>query len=158
MAKSLSELLIATRELRAGSVITENEINALKRRWKPRPMGRLTLGGEPVNAQDECEKFMGGAPYHISAEQAEKGFAWWRAQCFTATGKRRDTSFTRRYLTEGEWAVVATGVRFELVDWFWEPNGYGTEWPFPVYRMLTAEGKSFDYVAKAWQSGGAFIL
>lgn len=152
MSKSLSGLLLETTELRAGSVITEREINALKRRWSP--MGRLA---QKFGAQKECMDFMEGAPYQISDEHAESGFAWWRAQCFTPTGKRRATKFTS-YLRRHDWDVIDSATRFELVDWYWQTNGYGMYWPFPVYRMLTDKGYSFDYVARPWQSGGTFLL
>lgn len=143
MAKSLSELLIATRELRAGSVITESEISALKRRWSP--MGRLA-----ATAYEESIEFMEGGPYHIGAEQTEKGKQYWRALMLKSNGTIRNTVFTRGMSVKDQ--LTAQQIhRFELVDWeFISSNNGMRAWPYPVYRALDVAGNSFDYYAGHW--------
>lgn len=149
---NLAKTLLATIELRAGSVITPNEIAALKKRWSP----HARVGQDDVvHASDEYSLLMEHGPYQISDEQALKGIDWWQARCFNKKGMRRNTQFTRANLdSDHMWDVLDNCARFELVDWEWQSNGYGLEWPFPVYRMIASDGKWFDYVSMSWQSGG----
>jgi hypothetical protein len=148
----LASTLLDTLELRRGSVITKNEITALKKRWGPFNPLRPSVG-------DECERMCELAlPMQISTEQAIQGIDWWRAQCYTKAGMRRNTAFTRE-MGGLHWHVIEHANRFELVDWHWSTNSYGVSWPFPVYRMIATDGQWFDYIGGSWQSGqGVEIL
>jgi hypothetical protein len=145
---SKSELLLNTLLLRAGSVITEGEIFALKKRWRPQ---NCTNRG--IDAEQEQGELMEHGPFQISDEQAAKGIAWWRAMCYRKDGSRRDTQFTRANLQDHHWSVLETVERFALVDWDWRFNGFGMGWTDPVYRMIGSNGCSFDYCPRSWQSG-----
>lgn len=137
---SKSDTLMATAELRAGSVITEQEINCLKRRWAPhRP--------KVENPYVEAEAFFKHGPYWISDEQAEKGINYWRAKCFMKNGNRRDNQFTRANMNDFNWRVLENFYRFQLVAFEFEANAY-VQFPYPIYRMIATDGGVFDYLGK----------
>jgi hypothetical protein len=146
--RSKAELLLCTLDLRAGSVIDESEIFALKKRWRPQ-----NCTNRKIDAEQEQADLMENGHYQISDEQAAKGIAWWRSMCFKKDGTRRDTQFTRCNLDEQRWAVVENVTRFELVDWDWRFNGFGRGWTDPIYRMVAGNGAFFDYCPRSWQSG-----
>lgn len=153
--KSKSQTLIDTLELRHGSVINHDEINALKRRWNPHRSAR-----KGINAYAEYELFMQGVPYQVSEASAAIGLAWWQRVCFKKNGELRNTKFLREsspHAPEFVGSIIADFDHFELIDFEWESNGY-YDWPYPVYETFSKAGNAFRFVQRPWVSGGNYIL
>jgi hypothetical protein len=152
MSYGIAQTLLDTLDLRRGSVINENEIFALKRRWGPTHVAR-----HRIDRDGEYQAVAEILPMQISDEQAIKGIDWWRAICYGKTGKRRDTSFTRE-LQERHWHVIENAHHFKLVDFNFVGQHYSYLRPLPVYRMIASDGHYFDYVGGNWQTGGMEVL
>lgn len=158
VTRNRATLLLATRELRAGSIIGEEEVRAICRRWSPRSVHRnhIDLGAEL------CDLRM-ALPMRVSDVQAEKGLAWWRSQLYTRTGEQRRTKFTEE--CEGMEPGTMKELRrilnrfshFELEDFNFEYVG-SNAYPFPVYTMCGRDGESMSYVARPWQRGGCYLI
>lgn len=143
-----AEILLATAELRSGSIITENEIACLMRRWSH----------QGDDAGGEIEDFMAHGPYRVSEEQTAKGLAWWQKKCWTPCCKRRDTEFTRQNLTDLTWWILNNFDHFLLLDFELYSSGYRYH-PYPVYRVVATSGSSFDYIGKrVWGEDPRVIL
>jgi len=155
MTRSIAKLLLDAAELRAGSVITEAEIAALKRRWNP-----FNADRNGIDAYAECCALMEGGPFQLTAEHIEKGKAFWRAKLFLNNGELRKTQFVREIEAGNSWAghIIKHLDTFQLFDWEWTINSYGISWPFPVIRAQTAAGLHFDYIMRPWQSGGVEVM
>jgi hypothetical protein len=163
MTHPIAKLLLDTIELRAGSVITKREIDALKRRWCWRTLFRINPNQNPLGqVYDEIEMVFGSdrdIRYQVDAELTASGLAWWRAAMFRKDGTLRETQFVREiddhpyrdYIVR----ILHDFNRFELVDWYVDMNAYGMFSAFPVYAMLGRSSvNGVRYIARPWQSGG----
>lgn len=147
-SKSIALAFIAAAELRSGGIITEQEINAPKKRWS-----RCGLANKSGGYADEVEHVEEHGPYRISAEQSAKGLAWWMANTHKATGEWRNNKFVAE-MSEYQRHILDTFAHFELAGWHEEYNGYGSGAYSPIYRVVATDGAHFDYVGRSWQSGG----
>lgn len=91
----------------------------------------------------------------VSAEQARKGADWLYSQAFTPRGNVRQTEWARG-LRESDLQIIRechANPRFRLVEL---DECWNRSWLIlsPVYRCYGTGGKYFDYIARAWQSGG----
>lgn len=98
----------------------------------------------------------------VTSEQARKGADWLYSQVFTPTGRVRNTEFADQFRDSDREIVKACrdNPRFDLVE-LYDTTQDGARYCslFPVYRCHGANGAFFDYVARAWQSGGnSFIV
>ena len=146
MAKSLSQQLLNTLELRRGSVINTDEVRALKRRWD----ATLRRCEDPT---EEIAALQEHGPYPVSAEIDAAGRAWWQQMMYTPAGHQRDTTFLRG-LSQGTRDALYTGIdHFTLVDFFiqW---GHGRSFVFPMYRLFSKNGRVIVFTQRGWQSGG----
>jgi hypothetical protein len=151
VAKSISKALLDTIAERSGTVITEREMKALKKRWNP-----FFVRQYGIDLVAEYDKFVLAAPFLVSPEQTEKGLKWWKDKVFLPDGKVRNTAFVKENMRERYIEVLRDFDRFEFVDWEFVGN-HGFEHLFPVYRVIAKRGDGFKYAAKSWQSGGTFV-
>ena len=98
----------------------------------------------------------------VTAEQANKGANWLCSQLYTATGAIRSTEFVEQFTAQDREIVLQCrgNPRFDLIELYdTQQDGARFCTLFPVYRCHGANGAFFDYVARAWQSGGnSFIV
>jgi hypothetical protein len=164
--RSKAVLLLGTLELRTGSVITSEEIRALKHRWSWRGLMRRTKN--PINIEAETfEMFDSFGPFQIDKALAESGLAWWKANLLRKDGTMRNNAWTQGQCLHGDGdmaTVTAEGARilrilngfdhFELTNWQVDYNHFNAPCAsFPMFTMHGA-GDSFTYIARPWQSGG----
>jgi hypothetical protein len=142
-SKSVGLRLLSMLDIRDGSVITEAEINSVRRILK-------------ADDSQYCE--MMSRTWYIGQEQADKGRRFWAAMLMTAKGHYRHNKFTRMLAV---WQIeTASDIeRFELVDFDFQYNALGDcVGVYPVYRLFGRNGCFFTYTSRAWQSGGIEIL
>lgn len=176
--RSKAKLLLDTIELRSGSIITSQEVRALKHRWSGRGlMGRRhtasRLAGDIDIEKETFEMFDSYGPFQIDKALTESGLAWWRANLLRKDGEMRNTAWTQgQGLThddtlqsvpgcyvitpEGEdvLAILNGFTHFTLDNWQVDYNSFGEPCAsFPMFTMHGA-GNSFTYIARPWQSGG----
>lgn len=157
--KSLAATLLETLELRAGSVITEKEILALRKRW--RPLSKAVREGRIDPQQEDCD-LQEYLPMRVADEQAGKGLRWLRSMMLRKDGitPRRTKWMGAQQISDdsGHIHVVQTLDHFLLVGFTWDYNTTGTlAWPQPIYRAVAHNGAFFDYVARAWTAGEATV-
>ena len=98
----------------------------------------------------------------VTEDQARKGAEWLYGQVFTPRGALRRTDFAGQF-TERDREIIKAcreNPRFDLVE-LYDSTQDGVRFCtlYPVYRCHGADGMFFDYVARAWQSGGnSFIV
>lgn len=98
----------------------------------------------------------------VTDEQARKGADWLYSQAFTPRGAVRRTAMADQF-TDVDLAIIKAckeNPRFDLVEMY-DTTQDGARFCtlFPVYRCYGDHGQFFDYVARAWQSGGnSFII
>lgn len=155
MTTSKSKLFLDTLELRKGSVINRDEVNALKRRWSPRSYSKC-------DRYAEYEAFMQCGPYQVDAKATAAGLSWWRNMTFTPKGEVRATKFMADYCAHYDVTlprILRTFSHFMLVDWEFEMRSpLMGEWMFPTYGMYSVDGARLLFVARPWQAGGNYIL
>lgn len=160
--RSKAGLLLQTIELRAGSIITSEEVRALKHRWRWRYAQRMSVNIE----QEIFDVFEDFGPFQIDKALTDSGLAWWRANLLRKDGSMRNNAWTQgqslhveggdKPTREGEEVLrILNGFeRFELSDWHVDHNSFGEPVvSFPIFTMHGA-GDSFTYIARSWQSGG----
>lgn len=90
----------------------------------------------------------------VSDEQKAKGIAWLRQNVFCKNGAQRSTEFAQQF-TASDQNIIRNVARFELVG-LYDTREDGARYCVlhPVYRAIAFNGDWFEYVARAWQSGG----
>jgi hypothetical protein len=98
----------------------------------------------------------------VTTEQANKGANWLYSQLYTPTGAIRRTEFVEQFTAQDRDIVLycRDNPRFDLVELYdTQQDGARFCSLFPVYRCHGPNRTWFDYVARAWQSGGnSFIV
>lgn len=109
-----------------------------------RSQGYSTGRSSAKVTSDELGKIMQeiySKPPRVEAKQSEKGLAWLRNK--------------RNYKTLGEREkhIVDNFHAFQLVEMY-DAGTRGGVFMIPVYRVISTDGKYFDYIARSWQAGG----
>lgn len=161
MATSRKNWTVRTLAAIASDQVDEAKIRAMRR------IIRNTLNDRNADTADNDRMHAVAAAVEkhkprVSAEQSRKGADWLYKQAFTPRGIVRRTEFAQA-LSEHDLAVIReclAAPRFQLVELeFCEGRYNYIDAVFPVYRCHGADGKSFDYSARAWQSGGnSFVI
>jgi hypothetical protein len=137
--------------IRSGE-LTEGQIRLVRRRINRALDTRYYRAPEhitPLQASTLLELIRAHAPA-VTAAQAAKGTKWLRSVAWTPKGKRRATMAGDEF-TPADLAVLESVTGYRLVDIDIDSGA-------PVYRCLGSNAHYFDYVAGAWQSGGAFHI
>lgn len=147
-------------QINSGEAIPEADIRGM------RTIIRTTLNNDcATEADKEGMHLVAEAVYNrepaVTYAQARKGAAWLYAQAFTPRGVVRKTEFAQA-LTAHDLNVIRecyAAPRFQLVELEFCEYGRYLQAVFPVYRCHGADGRSFDYSARAWQAGGnSFVI
>lgn len=171
--RSKAAMLLGTLELRTGSVITSEEIRALKHRWSRRGImhHRHTasiLAGDMIDIEAETfEMFDSFGPFQIDKALTDSGLAWWKANLLRKDGTLRNNAWTQGqglHVEDGDlptpkgervMRIVTDFWRFELTNWQVDYNMFGEPCAsFPMFTMFGTSNDSFTYIARPWQSGG----
>lgn len=151
MAMTIANALLSTLELRAGSVITETEIAAMKKRLGPNRQRRVHS-----DACEQLERLQDALPMQISDEQAKKGLDYLRKLLLRKDGTLRDTALIRDQGladdTHGQ--VIRTLDHFLFTGFHEDCNDVGcVVRMYPIYRAMAHNGPWFEYVARPWVAG-----
>ena len=171
MTTSHAKLLLDTIELRAGSIITSEEVRALKHRWSRRGLmshrhQASRLAGDIDIEKEIYDVFGEHGPFQIDKALTDSGLAWWKANLLRKDGTMRNNAWTQGQSLHVEDGDLPTGYgtrvlhtlnkfeRFELTNWQVDYNHFGEPCAsFPMFTMHGA-GDQFSYIARPWQSGG----
>lgn len=151
MTMAIAKTLLSTLELRAGSTITQSEIAALKKRWRPR--GALARK-DSDKLLAEQQALQDALPMRVSDEQGKCGLDYLRKLLLRKDGHLRDTALVRdeglRDDTHGQ--VIRTLDHF-LFTGFHSDNVLTAPSLYPIYRAVAHNGPWFEYVARPWVGG-----
>lgn len=152
MAMAIAKTLLDTLELRAGSTITESEIAALKKRWRPR--GRLWRIDSAL-VGEEMERLGYALPMRVSDEQGKKGLDYLRKLLLKKDGMLRQSKLIEDFGVTDDHVVVLRRLDHFLFKGFHEDcNAFGdTTALYPIYRAVASDDGWFEYVARPWVAG-----
>lgn len=141
----------------ASGVLTEGEIRTMRIKLA-NAINRGDSASCTVDDADTILEHLEALPTQVSHDQARKGADWLHGQVFKKNGDVRATEFAQQF-SEQDLQVIrdchaAALPRFTLQG-FHHSLEY-QQWCqlSPIYRCYGADGAWFDYVARAWQSGG----
>lgn len=154
----------ATRAAIESGTVEEGKIRSMRRIMaKAYNVGLYGSNGSPSCSSDGADALLQLVEEkcpRVTDAQAEKGAAWLRANVFRKDGEPRATEFAQQF-TRDDLHVLRHLSHFQLRG-FWdtrEDSGGLYCTLFPIYRAVATDGAFFDYVARAWQSGGnSFII
>jgi hypothetical protein len=153
MTTAIAKTLLDTLELRAGSVITQTEIAALKKRW--RPHGWLARTDPDIMA-DEQRDLYDALPMFVCDEQAKRGLDYLRNLLLKKDGTLRQSKLVEGFgvTDDGHGQVVRTLDHFLFTGFHEDRNAFGCVVSlYPIYRAVAHNGPWFEYVARPWVGG-----
>lgn len=122
--------------------------------------GNSWMTGTPSCTFDDASKLLDLVDEFkpaVTADQARKGADWLYSQVYTPRGVLRNTEFAQQFTAHDRDCILycRDNPRFDLVE-LYDTQQDGARYCslFPVYRCHGSDGRYFDYVARAWQSGG----